>query len=56
MSTQRTETLVLKGQITRDDLERFNDMVLQGNVKIVDVSDLSIDLPDDDLAFDYLED
>lgn len=56
MSTQRTETLVLKGQITRDDLERFNDMVLQSNVKIVDVSDLSIDLPDDDLAFDYLED
>ena len=56
MSTQRTETLVLKGQITRDDLERFNDMVMQGNVKIVDVSDLSIDLPDDDLAFDYLED
>lgn len=56
MSTERTETIVLKGQITRDDLERFNDMVMQGNVKIVDISDLSIDLPDDDLAFDYLED
>lgn len=56
MSTERTETIVLKGQITRDDLERFNDMVMQGNVKIVDVSDLSIDLPDDDLAYDYLED
>ncbi len=54
-NTERTETVVLKGQITRDDLERFNDMVMQDNVKTVDVSGLTIDLPDDDLAYDFLE-
>ena len=54
-NTERTETVVLKGQITRDDLERFNDMVMQDNVKTVDVSGLTIDLPDDDLAYDLLE-
>lgn len=48
---ERTEHIILKGHVGEDDLEKYNEIVMQDNVKSIDIADLESDM-DEDSFFD----
>lgn len=53
---KRTEHIALKGQISQAQLAKYNDIVMQDNVKTIDITGFSVsDASDNDLILDYME-
>ena len=47
---ERTKDIVLKGKVSGEELEKYESIILQDDVRSIDIANFSINLTDDELG------